>query len=149
MKFSFLKCFFTIYFSTIFVLISVVFLFPVFTSNEVIIFFAHNPFNICDKFPFFWETLKKLYICITCSTNKWIYINRIRLHNVYKNVWTYKFKCINNNIFTFKNIWETTIKIKKFNTFRYLSDPRRTNTLLLLYICTCFIFNLWILSFFQ
>ncbi len=65
MKFSFLKCFFTIYFSTIFVLISVVFLFPVFTSNEVIIFFAHNPFNICDKFPFFWETLKKLYICIS------------------------------------------------------------------------------------
>lgn len=60
-----LKSFFILYFSLYFTVITVYFLRNIFISNEIIIFFARNPFNICYKFPLFWKYLKILYIIIS------------------------------------------------------------------------------------
>lgn len=62
MKKSILKCFFIIYFACIFSIIFLKILSPVFDSNNINIFFAIHPFNICDKFPVFWCNLKKIYV---------------------------------------------------------------------------------------
>ena len=62
MKKLIFKIFFIIYFSIVFSLIFLIILAPLFDSNNVIIFFAVHPFNICEKFPLVWNTLKKLYI---------------------------------------------------------------------------------------
>lgn len=62
MKKSILKCFFIIHFACIFSIIFLKILSPVFDSNNINIFFAIHPFNICDKFPVFWCNLKKIYV---------------------------------------------------------------------------------------
>lgn len=36
--------------------------FKIYTSDTIIISFANTPFNICEKYPDFWEKLKLLYI---------------------------------------------------------------------------------------
>ena len=35
---------------------------PIFLSNNIIISFAIHPFNICEKEPFIWEIIKKIFI---------------------------------------------------------------------------------------
>lgn len=60
-KFIF-KLFFIIYLSVFFVLIFLSILSSVFSSNNITIFFAVHPFNICEKFPVFWNITKKVYV---------------------------------------------------------------------------------------
>lgn len=51
----------------LFVLVSLSFflLYPVYTSNTIIISFAVHPFNLCEKYPDFWKNLKLLYPLIS------------------------------------------------------------------------------------
>ncbi len=57
-----LKLFFIIYFTIVFSIIFIIILAPIFVSNNIIIFFAIHPFNVCEKFPIFWNNFKKIYI---------------------------------------------------------------------------------------
>ena len=59
------RIFFVSYISIVFTLITTIIFSPIFTSNEIIIFFAMNPFNICNRFPLFWEIFKKIYIVLS------------------------------------------------------------------------------------
>lgn len=54
-------------FAFIFVFLSIyiTLFYPVYTSNEIMINFAVNPFNICERYPDTWEKLKLLYIPIS------------------------------------------------------------------------------------
>jgi len=48
----------------LFVLINlIIFMFkPIFYSNHILITFCINPFNICEKYPHFWNNFKKVFI---------------------------------------------------------------------------------------
>lgn len=74
MKHFIIKYFFIAYFSIIFSIIFLILLSPVFDANEIIIFFALHPFNICERFPVFWTYLKKVYV-IVCFISCFILSN--------------------------------------------------------------------------
>lgn len=54
-------------FAILFVFLSLSFFlfFPVYTSDTIMITFAINPFNLCEKYPDFWKALKLLYFPIS------------------------------------------------------------------------------------
>ena len=49
----------------VFLSISFVLFYPIYTSDTVIISFAVNPFNICEKYPELWLNIKLIYIPIS------------------------------------------------------------------------------------
>lgn len=49
----------------VFLAIYILLFYKVYTSDVIIISFATNPFNICERYPEFWEKIKILYIPIT------------------------------------------------------------------------------------
>lgn len=105
-KFIF-KLFFIIYFSVIFSIIFLLILSPVFESNNVIIFFAINPFNICERFPKFWIVLKRVYICF-CFISCFILSNSLfSIINLF----------FNNLNFNSKNIVENKCKTSDLSVY--------------------------------
>lgn len=74
-KYAF-KWFAIVYFACVFSIIFLVILAPIFDSNNIIIFFAIHPFNICERFPILWSNLKKIYIII-CSGSCFILSNSL------------------------------------------------------------------------
>lgn len=65
-------------FALIFIFLSIylIIFYPIYISDTIMITFAVNPFNICEKYPEIWEKLKMLYIPITI-TSSLIIINLI------------------------------------------------------------------------
>lgn len=105
-KFIF-KLFFVIYFTIVFSIIFLIFLVPIFESDNIIIFFAIHPFNICEKFPVFWNSLKKLYI-LFCIISCFILSNSLI---------SILFLFINNLKFNFTNILSKEINNNDFSVF--------------------------------
>ena len=60
------KRFIFIFFFLIFIfLLLSIFLYPLYTSNEVIVEYGFKPFNICTKYSEFWKNIKIAYIFIS------------------------------------------------------------------------------------
>ena len=55
--------------SLLLIFFNIIIFYPIFTSNNILISFAINPFNICTKYPTFWFCFKILYValCIISS----------------------------------------------------------------------------------
>lgn len=85
-------------FAFIFVFLSIYILlfYPVFTADHIIINFAINPFDICEKYPESWEKLKNFFIFVSSISNL-IIINLMYVTIFSKKIKKHKFKT-NKNI---------------------------------------------------
>ena len=65
-------------FALIFIFLSIylIIFYPIYISDEIIISFAVNPFNICKRYPDIWNKIKLIYIPITIISS-FIVINLI------------------------------------------------------------------------
>lgn len=102
-----LKLFFILYFTIVFSIIFITILSPIFVSDDIIIFFALHPFNICEKFPIFWNSFKKIYI-LFCIISCLILSNSLI---------SILFLFINNLKFNSKNIISKEINNTDFSVF--------------------------------
>lgn len=93
-----LRLFFIFYFATFFSVILLLFLAPVFDSDNVVIFFATTPFSINSRFPLFWHIIKSLYI-VFCFLSFSILCNSIFtfLDLIFKNIKPFNIKKNNSN----------------------------------------------------
>ncbi len=84
-------------FACIFVFLSIYILlfYRVYTSDVIMISFAMHPFDICKKYPEFWENLKILYIPITFVSSL------ICINTIYSSLFSKKYikkeKCLKRN----------------------------------------------------
>ncbi len=75
MKFLY-RIFFVFHFSIVFLLIILIYFYPIFTSDSICIPFSISHFNICEKYPFEWLWIKRLYIIFSFVLLLFV-INRI------------------------------------------------------------------------
>ena len=116
-----------VYFICFFIIILIVFtlvLFPLYTSDTVIIPYAIHPFNICEKNPEFWIQLKKLYIVVSFISYIIIYnsiynfFHKKQLNKVENKSTDYAINNSNLNLLIGKNTNNENIYIEESGLFQ-------------------------------
>lgn len=78
------KILFNFAFIFVFLSIYILIFYPIYTSDMIMITFAANPFNICERYPEIWKNLKLYFIFITSISSL------ISINLVYSSIFTKK-----------------------------------------------------------